>query len=147
VPATEASPPPAAPEQPAAAATSSPAPAPREAPAETVVAPPPPARAVRREPAATPPRTAFRERPAPGPIAVAPPQAPEPAPAAPNQLAGMAAAAIEDGEKCLRSKQYDCAIAYANAALRAEPASQRAKRLKGEAEEAQRRAISQIKIE
>jgi hypothetical protein len=59
----------------------------------------------------------------------------------------MAAAAVEDGEKCLRAKQYDCAIANANAALRAEPASPRAKRLKGEAEDAQRRAISQIKIE
>jgi hypothetical protein len=146
VPPTASSPSPAPPEQPAVAATQSPAPAPRVASIENAGAPPQ-ARPLRGEPAPPAPKAALRERPSPGPIAVAPPQAREPAPAAPNPLAGMAAAALEDGEKCLRSKQYDCAIANANAALRAEPANQRARRLKGEAEEAQRRALSEIKIE
>jgi serine/threonine protein kinase len=146
VPPTASSPPSALPEQPAVAATPSSAPASRVASAEKAIAPPQ-ARPLRREPAPPPPKAALRERPSPGPIAVAPPQAREPTPAAPNPLAGMAAAALEDGEKCLRSKQYDCAIANANAALRAEPANQRARRLKGEAEEAQRRALSEIRIE
>jgi hypothetical protein len=88
-------------------------------------------------------------RPAPKPLApVEPTPATPPAPAGQsNQLAAIAAAALEDGEKCLRARQYDCAIANANSALRVEPASARAKRLKGDAEDAQRRALSSIKIE
>jgi hypothetical protein len=140
VPTIAPSPPASVPETPPVAATPSPAPAPREASVEKA---PEKARPARREPAPTP----AREKPAPRAVAIAPPQPSEPSPAVPNPLAGMAAAAVEDGEKCLRSKQYDCAIANANAALRAEPANQRARRLKGEAEEAQKRAISQIKIE
>ena len=92
-------------------------------------------------------RTEAREQPDPRPITIAPAEAPQPPPVQSTQLAAIAAAAIEDGEKCLRAKQYDCAIANANSALRVEPASVRAKRLKGDAEDAQRRALSSIKIE
>ncbi|MBI5276159.1 MAG: protein kinase [Burkholderiales bacterium] len=94
-----------------------------------VVKPPAPRRpVVSRPPAPTQPREA-------------------PAPEAANQMAALAAAALFDGEKCLRSKEYSCAIANANSALRAEPTSVRAKRLKEAAEEAQRRALSQIRID
>ena len=103
-------------------------------------------RAAKKPPTATA-RADVSEQPKPKPLALAPVEPREPPAAQSNQLAAIAAAALEDGEKCLRAKQYDCAIANASSALRVEPASSRATRLKGDAEEAQRRALSSIKIE
>ena len=108
------------------------------------------AKVAKPKPETIPARAEVRAQPAaPKPLALAPSEPPReaPAPGASNQLAAIAAAAIDDGEKCLRAKQYDCAIANANSALRVEPASARAKRLKGDAEDEQRRALSSIKIE
>jgi hypothetical protein len=104
-------------------------------------------RAARKKEATLTARVEPSPQPAARPVEPTPAPPPAPAPQQSNQLAAIAAAAIEDGEKCLRAKQYDCAIANANSALRVEPASSRAKRLKGEAEDAQRRALSSIKIE
>jgi serine/threonine protein kinase len=70
----------------------------------------------------------------------------EPAPAE-NKLASLVAAFLQDGEKCFRAKQYDCAIAKADAALQVEPGSAPARQLKTAAAEEQQRAIRQIKIE
>jgi serine/threonine protein kinase len=81
------------------------------------------------------------------PAEVAPPQAPAPTPPAPNPLAAIVAAALDDGEKCLRAKRYDCAITNANNAIRAEPGSARAHRLKRNAEDAQQEAVKQITVE
>ncbi|HEX2824992.1 MAG TPA: protein kinase [Burkholderiales bacterium] len=104
-------------------------------------------RAAKKKEAALTARVEPPPQPATRPLALTPVE-PTPAPAPQtNQLAAIAAAAIEDAEKCLRAKQFDCAIANANSALRADPTSSRAKRLKGDAEEAQRRALSSIKIE
>jgi len=64
-----------------------------------------------------------------------------------NKLASLVAAFLQDGEKCLRAKQYDCAIAKADAALQVEPGSAPALQLKTAAAEEQQRAIRQIKIE
>jgi hypothetical protein len=70
----------------------------------------------------------------------------EPGPAE-NKLASLVAAFLQDGEKCFRAKQYDCAIAKADAALQVEPGSAPARQLKTAAAEEQQRAIRQIKIE
>ena len=64
-----------------------------------------------------------------------------------NKLASLVAAFLQDGEKCFRAKQYDCAIAKADAALQVEPGSAPARQLKTAAAEEQQRAIKQIKIE
>jgi hypothetical protein len=64
-----------------------------------------------------------------------------------NRLALLVGAFLQDGEKCFRAKQYDCAIAKADAALQVEPGSAPARQLKTAAAEEQQRAIKQIKIE
>src|SRR5262245_43400667 len=64
-----------------------------------------------------------------------------------SEAASLVAATLQDGEKCFTAKQYDCAIANANAALRVDPNSTRAQRLKADSIEEQRRALSEIKIE
>jgi hypothetical protein len=64
-----------------------------------------------------------------------------------NKLALLAAAFLQDGEKCFRAKQYDCAIAKADAALQVDPGSAPARQLKTAAAEEQQRAIKQIKID
>ena len=64
-----------------------------------------------------------------------------------NKLASLVAAFLQDGEKCFRAKQYDCAIAKADAALQVEPASAPARQLKTAAAEEQQRVLKQIKIE
>jgi len=61
--------------------------------------------------------------------------------------AAAVVADLEAGEKCFQAKQYDCAIASAKSALRVDPNSARAGLLKADAEEAQRRALSEIKIQ
>jgi Meckel syndrome type 1 protein len=63
------------------------------------------------------------------------------------EVDSLVADALRDGEKCLGAKQYDCAIAYANAVLRFDPGNAQGQKLKTEAVQAQQRALSGIKIE
>jgi hypothetical protein len=131
-------------------ATPTPAPAPRsEQPREIIntpsaavredapsrVAPPPP----QQQALPVAPRTA----PARQPKAAVAYEQPRPD----NKLAALAAAFLQDGEKCFRAKQYDCAIAKANDALRVDPGSAPARQLRAAAAEEQQRALRQIKIE
>src|SRR5262245_49894117 len=64
-----------------------------------------------------------------------------------SNVALQVAAFLQDGQKCFQAKQYDCAIAWPNAALRVDPGSATARQLKSAATEEQQRAIRQIKIE
>jgi hypothetical protein len=64
-----------------------------------------------------------------------------------SNVASLVAAFMQDGEKCFQAKQYDCAIAKANEALKVDPASAPARQLKTAAAQEQQRALKQIKIE
>jgi hypothetical protein len=149
---------------PATIATVAPAPAPQSKRPPEIVDPPPAAVATPVAPAtpaashAEPPTQKAKEHvartapPAPKPAArgdapqdkVAAAKEPE-RPA--NDVALLAASFLQDGEKCFRAKQYDCAIAKANEALRVDPGSAPARQLKTAAAEEQQRALKQIKIE
>jgi hypothetical protein len=145
---------------PAAIATSAPAPAPQSKPPPEVVETPP--AAVQPAPPAVQPAPPAVQPAPPVPSPVRAPEqktrqaskgdarpaaaAKEPEPAE-NKLASLVAAFLQDGEKCFRAKQYDCAIAKADAALQVEPGSAPARQLKTAAVEEQQRAIRQIKIE
>ena len=142
-----------------AIATAPPAPAPQSKPEPAVVDTPPaavpaPAPAPAPTPAASPVQPPVQEaREAKAPAKVAAPArrvkaaaAQEPPPAA-NRLAALAATFMQDGEKCFKAKQYDCAIANANAALQVDPDSAPAQKLKTAAAGEQQRALKQIKIE
>jgi serine/threonine protein kinase len=144
---------------PAAIATSAPAPAPQSKPPPEVIDTP--SAAVPAAPPVSsdvqPPEQKTKEGVASSVVPKPPKQAPKvdarPAAAAEsqqppeNRLASLVAAFLQDGEKCFRAKQYDCAIAKADAALQVEPGSAPARQLKTAAAEEQQRAIKQIKIE
>ena len=68
-------------------------------------------------------------------------------PPADNRLASLVATFMQNGEKCFKAKQYDCAITNANAALQIDPGSAPAQKLKTAAAEEQQRALKQIRIE
>jgi len=80
--------------------------------------------------------------PAPNPPAARQPQENTTQPQ-PNQIVlGM----IEDGEACLATKKFDCAITNAKAALRVDPSNVRARTLQRIAEAEQRKAMDSITI-
>jgi hypothetical protein len=146
---------------PAPIATAIPAPAPQSKPPEVIE---PPA-AVIPAPApspAPPPEEVPKQAVAPSvapPPAKAPPKvvaaparrakaaAVEEPPPADNRLASLVATFMQNGEKCFKAKQYDCAITNANAALQVDPGSAPAQKLKTAAAEEQQRALKQIRIE
>jgi hypothetical protein len=133
---------------PAPQSTPEPAPAPQIKPPEeeakqalaSNAAPPPPAK--------EPPKVSAPARRAKA-AAVEQPKAaaPEEPPPADNRLASLVATFMQNGEKCFKAKQYDCAITNANAALQIDPGSAPAQKLKTAAAEEQQRALKQIRIE
>jgi hypothetical protein len=128
---------------PAATATSAPAPAPQSKPPPQVIETPSAA-----VPAAVPVPSVVQPPEQQTPKGGARPAAAAESQQRPeNKLASLVAAFLQDGEKCFRAKQYDCAIAKADAALQVEPGSAPARQLKTAATEEQQRAIKQIKIE
>jgi serine/threonine protein kinase len=128
-------------------ATATPAPGPQSKPPPEVIDTPSAAVPIPAVP------TAAAATPAVPPPAVSsvvprPPKQPSKADARPeDKLALLAAAFLQDGEKCFRAKQYDCAIAKADAALQVDPGSAPARQLKTAAAEEQQRALKQIKID
>jgi len=126
--------------------------APPAAPAP-ILEPPIATAPVTAPPVATPPRDELSPAPVIAPReparATPPPakQSPTSTGFSSSEAASLVGATLQDGEKCFTAKQYDCAIANANAALRVDPSSTRAQRLKADSIEAQRRALSEIKIE
>lgn len=89
--------------------------------------------------ASAPPAVADKPKPAPAPKAVAPAQN--------NALQAAIDASMEEGDKCMGRKKYDCAISSANTVLRLDPSNARAQEMKRKAKEAQDRALSQIDIQ
>ncbi len=93
--------------------------------------------------------------PAPsGPVAMAPPVTAPPAAArqeSPGNQAGALTVAInaslDEGNRCMARKKYDCAIASASTVLRLDPHNARALDMERKAKAAQNKALSQIEIQ
>lgn len=118
--------------------------------AESVPAAPPP---VEQAPAEVPVEQATIET-APAELAPesgAPPVAePVPEPAADRAAAAADAAVLQilaQGKACMTRKQYDCAIANAKSVLLIAPGNADALALQKQAQDAQRKALSEIRIE
>lgn len=138
---------------PATVATTAPAPAPQAAPPSVVVdtpssaAPTPAPSKDISAPVVTPPAAPKQAPKATAPVRQEKAPAAEEQPRPDNRLALLVASFLQDGEKCFKAKQYDCAIAKANDALQVDPDSAQARRLKAAASDEQQRALKQIKIE
>jgi len=70
----------------------------------------------------------------------------EAVPAQANPLQAAIDAGLEEGEKCMGRKKFDCAISSSNTILRLDSRNARALEMKRKATEAQDRALSQIDI-
>ena len=81
------------------------------------------------------------------PITSTPKPTPTPGAAPPQFQTTILEEILSDGEKCLFSKRYDCAISSANNALRLDSSSLRARHLKQSAEAAQKKALDSISIQ
>jgi hypothetical protein len=105
---------------------------------------------------AAPPVVADKPKPAGGSIAPARVPEPEPAPVVVDQAPAAKAAnpmqaaidgTLEEGEKCMARKKYDCAISNANTVMRLDPGNPRGAEMKRRAKDAQDRALSEINIQ
>lgn len=109
-------------------------------------------------PGPAPETTAEKAKPAI--VSLAPARAPVAKPPAPPAVtdkpsAGMGGNAmqvaidttLEEGEKCMARKKYDCAITSANTVMRLDPGNPRGAEMKRKARNAQDRALSQIDIQ
>ena len=71
----------------------------------------------------------------------------EAVPAQENPLQTAIDASLEEGQKCMSRKKFDCAISSANTILRLDSGNAQALEMKRKAKEAQDRALSQIEIQ
>lgn len=81
---------------------------------------------------------------APAPVASAPNAAPTIAPVRDNS--SFVISMLEDGDACMASKKFDCAVTNAKAALRLDPQNMRARVMQRNAEAEQRKAMDSITI-
>ena len=125
------------------------APAPAAAPVPALVAPAIPAQSA-------PTDEGKPDKPKPAVLSSAPVRAPTPPSADVDQTPAAKAAnpmqaaidgTLEEGEKCMARKKYDCAISNANTVMRLDPGNPRAAEMKRKAKDAQDRALSEINIQ
>ena len=123
--------------------------APAAAPVPAVVAPAIPAQSA-------PSAEGVPDKPKPAVVSIAPARAPAPPPVAVDQAPAAKAAnpmqaaidgTLEEGEKCMARKKYDCAISNANTVMRLDPGNPRGAEMKHRAKDAQDRALSEINIQ
>jgi hypothetical protein len=96
------------------------------------------------------------DKPKPAVVSIAPARVPAPPPVTVDQAPAAKAAnpmqaaidgTLEEGEKCMARKKYDCAITNANTVLRLDPGNPRGAEMKRRAKDAQDRALSEINIQ
>jgi len=92
----------------------------------------------------------------PAVVSIAPARTPAPTPVVGDQVPTAKAAnpmqaaidgTLEEGEKCMARKKYDCAISNANTVMRLDPGNPRGAEMKRKAKDAQDRALSEINIQ
>jgi hypothetical protein len=96
------------------------------------------------------------EKSSPAIVSIAPARAPMPPPVTVDQVPATKVAnpmqaaidsTLDEGEKCMSRKKYDCAITSANTVMRLDPGNSQGATLKRRAKDAQDRALSEINIQ
>ena len=105
---------------------------------------------------AAPQSDAVPDKARPAVVSIAPSRAPVVSPAVVDQTPASRTAnpmqaaidgTLEEGEKCMARKKYDCAISNANTVMRLDPGNPRGAEMKRKAKDAQDRALSEINIQ